>query len=169
MTSRPMMRRTRLLAMGEAFNVVFFPVLFLGLVGVEPSLANLVGLGSMVLVLGEGCAYWILKYRQLLRSRPHPRGMVAFRGLMCANIGLLAIGFLVICTGFVGGGNPWIALAFWAFAVLEHINYFHVQLMCDTKADLRRLMALKRPRRSHLAADLARTAPRTPEQLAQRV
>lgn len=169
MTPRPMLRRTRGLAIAEGFNVAMFPVLFLGFFGVEPNLANLVGLGSMVLVLAEGCAYWILKYRQLLRSHPHPRGMVAFRGLMCANIGLLAIGFLVICTGFVGGGNPWLALAFWAFAVLEHINYFHVQLMCDTKADLRRLMARKWPRRSHLAADLARTASRTPEQLAQRV
>jgi hypothetical protein len=37
--------------------------------------------------------------------------------------------------------------------VFEHVNYFHVQLMYDTRADVRRLRA-SGLRRSHLAADL---------------
>lgn len=55
-------------------------------------------------------------------------------------------------------------------AVLEHVNYFHVQLMHDTRSDLRRLWRSKRLRKSHLARDLAsyrrtsrRPAPSTPD------
>jgi hypothetical protein len=41
------------------------------------------------------------------------------------------------------------------FAVAEHVNYFRVHLMHDTRSDLRRLRTTRRLRRSWLAADLA--------------
>ena len=44
-------------------------------------------------------------------------------------------------------------LAFAVFAVLEYVNYFHVQLMYDTSADLRHLLT-RGFRRAHLARDL---------------
>jgi hypothetical protein len=36
------------------------------------------------------------------------------------------------------------------------VNYFHRQLMHDTRADMRRLLSTRRLRRSFLALDLAR-------------
>jgi hypothetical protein len=41
------------------------------------------------------------------------------------------------------------------FAWLEYVNYFRVQLMHDTRSDLRRLVRTRRLRRSWLATDLA--------------
>ncbi|MER7128156.1 hypothetical protein ABT338_04230, partial [Streptosporangium saharense] len=72
---------------------------------------------------------------------------------------LLAGGAVVAGTGIAGGASGtqvWPGPALWVFAVLEHVNYFHVQLMHDTRADLARLVRTRRLRRSHLARDLAR-------------
>ena len=44
-----------------------------------------------------------------------------------------------------------------AFAGLEHVNYFHVQLMHDTRADWAYLLRHRRLRRAPLADDLRRT------------
>ena len=53
------------------------------------------------------------------------------------------------------GRGSWLGLGFALFAVLEHVNYFHLQLMHGTRADLRRLLATGL-HRSHLATDLSR-------------
>jgi hypothetical protein len=57
------------------------------------------------------------------------------------------------------GAGSWPGLGFAVFAVLEHVNSFHVQLMHDTAADLRRLRTTGL-HASHLARDLRRSAPR---------
>ena len=41
------------------------------------------------------------------------------------------------------------------FAGLEHINYYHRQLMYDNAQDLQWLLRHRRLRRAHLAEDLA--------------
>jgi hypothetical protein len=50
----------------------------------------------------------------------------------------------------------WPGLGLWLFALLEHVNYFHVQLSHQTRADLARLVRTRRLRRSHLSRDMAR-------------
>ncbi|MET7638980.1 hypothetical protein [Streptomyces sp. NPDC005438] len=52
------------------------------------------------------------------------------------------------------GAGSVAGLCFALFAVLEHVNYFHVQLMYDNPADLRALCR-NGLRRAHLARDLA--------------
>ncbi|MEV4892856.1 hypothetical protein AB0K48_26090 [Nonomuraea sp. NPDC055795] len=56
------------------------------------------------------------------------------------------------------GAQVWPGVALWVFALLEDVNFFHLQLMHDTRADLAHLMMTRRLRRSHLALDLARTS-----------
>jgi hypothetical protein len=65
--------------------------------------------------------------------------------------GLLVTGWAVVDDP---GTGSWPGLVFAVVAVLEHVNYFHTQLMYDTAADLRHLRA-HGPRRAHLARDLA--------------
>jgi hypothetical protein len=51
--------------------------------------------------------------------------------------------------------DRWWATALLVMAWLEYVNYFRIQLMHDTRSDLRRLRTTRRLRRSWLATDLA--------------
>lgn len=151
------LRRLRTLAILEFANVVIISVVLLGFFRMPPTLSNLTGLGLVAVFLVEGGAYWWLKSRQLVSGAAAPAGMDAFRLLKRANVGLLAVGAMVVAVDSVTGGvgvRTWPGVALWAFALLEYVNYFHVQLMHDTRADLARLAA-HGFRRSHLARDLS--------------
>jgi hypothetical protein len=57
-----------------------------------------------------------------------------------------------------GWWTSWVpGLLLYGLAVAEYVNYFHWQLMHDTRADLRRLLRTGRLQRSHLYADLRET------------
>lgn len=150
-------RRVRSLAVLEAANVPIQAVAWFGLIGVPVTAANLVGFGLFVLLLVQGAAYWAGKWRQLRAHARHLRAGRAFRAARTVDPVLLAAG--LVFTGFPAvrepGWGSWPGLGFAAFAVLEYVNYFHVQLSHDTAADLRRLWRVGL-RRSHLARDLAR-------------
>ena len=151
------LRRLRTLAILELANVVIISVVLLGVLRMPPTLSNLTGLALVAVFLVEGGAYWWLKSRQLVSGAPAPAGMGAFRLLRPVNVGLLAVGAVVIAVDSVTGGvgvRTWPGVALWVFAVLEYVNYFHLQLMHDTRADLTRLFA-HGFRRSHLARDLS--------------
>lgn len=129
------------------------------MVGLPTTAANLVGFGLFALLLVEGAAYWVAKLHQMRVRRGHLPALAAFRAARIVNPLLLAAG--VAATGWAAatapGSTSWPGLAFALFAVLEHVNYFHVQLMHDTPADLRRLRSVGL-RASHLARDIARPA-----------
>ncbi len=158
------MRRLRTLAVLEWVNalLIFPAVAWLWEMPLSP--ANLTGLGLVLLILIEGGAYWWLKYRGLLAGRPRTAGLPFFRVLRVANPVLLAAGAVVVGLG-LGSGAPWThawpGAALWLFAILEQVNYFHLQLSHDTRADLARLRRSRRLRPSHLARDLARERTRT--------
>lgn len=87
-----------------------------------------------------------------------------FRLLRAANPALPTAGAVVAGSG-LGSDAPWThawpGAALWLFAVLEQVNYFHVQLSHGTRADVARLRRSRRLRPSHLARDLARERART--------
>ncbi|MFI6577298.1 hypothetical protein ACIBFB_15975 [Nocardiopsis sp. NPDC050513] len=143
----------------ELVNVPLFAFLLFGLLGVPPSPANLAGFGLFALLLVEGSAYWWAKVRQLRARAPRPAGMPVFRVLRRVNGVLLPAGGAVVLWALVDG-DPWTrvwpGLGLWLFAVLEHVNYFHVQLSHQSRSDLRRLLRTGRLHRSHLARDMAR-------------
>ncbi|WP_432993637.1 hypothetical protein [Dactylosporangium sp. CA-233914] len=156
--------RTRNLAVLELLNAPLLGWVFFIALPTPRTLANVLGLGLVALLLVEGAAYWTLKHRQLTLRHRRPAGMGVFRVLARLNPVALTAGLAIITAEAIR--NPAAesipGLAFWAFAALEYVNYFHVQLMHDTRADLRRLFRTRRPHRSHLNADLraaARVAP----------
>jgi hypothetical protein len=108
-----------------------------------------------VLLLLEGAAYWAAKLRQLRTRSGRLPGARWFRAARLANLPLLAaaLAFTVTAAWTRPGRGSWLGFAL--FAVLEHVNYFHLQLMHATRADLCRLLATGL-HRSHLATGLSR-------------
>ena len=154
---RNIRRRLRSLAFGESINIPLQSGLWFGVIGLPATVANLVGFGLFLMVLVEGTGYWAAKLHQIRTRRRDLPGTAVFRVARIANAPLLAVGVAV--TGYAVVTAPgWSSvpgLGFAAFAVLEHVNYFHVQLAHGTATDLRRLRSVGL-RRSHLARDLHR-------------
>jgi hypothetical protein len=158
MSRRSMARRMRTAAVLEAFNAGWLALLIFGVAGAPLSVANLVGYGVLAVLLLEAAAYWTLKHRQLRSHARCPPGLAGFRVLRPANVSLLAAALVVIVIATIRqpGADTWPGAGFWLFGLVEHVNYFHVQLSHQTRADLRRLVRTRRFRRAHLATDLAR-------------
>ncbi|MCD0452564.1 hypothetical protein LO762_25765 [Actinocorallia sp. API 0066] len=148
-------RRLRSLAWLELLNVPLQAWIWFGVVGWPVTSANLAGFGLFVLVLVEGAGYWWAKLQQLATGCAPLPGAGAFSVARAANVPLLGVGLLFIAWRAVTdpGAGSWPGMAFGLFAVLEHVNYFHVQLMYDTAADRRHLRS-HGLRRAHLARDL---------------
>ncbi|MFI6515288.1 hypothetical protein ACIBF1_06955 [Spirillospora sp. NPDC050679] len=143
----------------ELLNVPLQAVIWFGLGGVPVTAVNVVGFTLFALLLLEGAGYWAAKLQQVTQPGLRLRGVGAFAMARRGNLVLLAAGLLF--AGWAGAVDPgagtWPGLVFAIVAVLEHINYFHVQLMYDTAADLHSLRT-HGLRRAHLARDLSNYA-----------
>ncbi|WP_314612913.1 hypothetical protein [Streptomyces stackebrandtii] len=129
-----------------------------GVVGVPTTAANLFGFALVTLLLLEGAAYWTVKLRALSAgSGAALPGAAVFAAARVVNLVLLGLGVPLTALAVVDapgtGSIP--GLLFALFAVLEHVNYFHTQLMYDTPED-RRSRRRNGRRRAHLARDLER-------------
>lgn len=139
-------------------NVPLFGWIVFFLVGAPVSGANLVGYGLVVLHLVVGAAYWIAKRRQLQEGLGELPGVRVFWWLRLGCQVGLAGGLVVIVVAMAGWWASWVpGLLLYGLAVAEYVNYFHWQLMHDTREDLRRLVRTGRLPRSHLYADLRET------------
>ncbi len=158
-------RRLRYLRTGEFFNVVFLPaILALGLVVSSVPTWGLYALTMALIcfILVQGGLYWQLKLHIVLgKANGLPPWFAtryaAFKRANVVLLGLVAV--LMIVFRLAGWSRGWEILwatLLWMFAGLEHVNYYHWQLMYDNARDLRWLFSQKRLRRSHLAEDLAR-------------
>ncbi|MFD1542400.1 hypothetical protein [Nonomuraea guangzhouensis] len=155
-------RRLRSLFWLELLNIPLQAVLWFGLVGFPVTAGNSVGFALFALLLVEGAGYWSAKLRQIATRNKSLPGAGAFVIARTGNVAVLAAGLLFIVWAVVTdpGAGSWPGLGFGLFAVLEQVNYFHVQLMYDTAADLRYLRS-RGLRRAHLARDLAVQARQT--------
>ncbi|MDA0564753.1 hypothetical protein LG943_10495 [Streptomonospora sp. S1-112] len=157
--------RLRTLAVLELVNIPLFAVVLFGVLRLPPAPANLAGFALFALLLVEGSAYWWAKAAQVRSRSFRPAGLPLFRILRMANPVLLAAGGAVVAWGFAGQvpwTHVWPGAGLAVFALAEHVNYFHVQLSHQNRADLARLRRTRRPHRSHLARDLARSAKNSP-------
>ncbi|WP_067810732.1 hypothetical protein [Actinomadura kijaniata] len=150
-------RRLRSLAGLELFNIPFQAAVWFGSLGLPLTAANATGFALVALVLLEGAAYWAAKLRRLRAPGGPLPFATAFASARLANPPLLAAGVAFTTWSVVmdPGAGTIPGLGFAVFGVLEHVNYFHTQLMYDTREDLRHLRS-KGFRRSHLARDLER-------------
>lgn len=108
-------------------------------------------------ILLQGALYWHLKIRSVDARLPLPAWFYPlFKGFKWSNVlvmgGVLAAGSLgsASCVDLAWAGG------LLAFALLEHINYYHYQLMYDTRAIFASLCKNGRLRKAALGLDLAR-------------
>ena len=115
-------------------------------------------------MLLQGAHYWHLKLVSVQSREPLPAYFwPLYRGFRAADlIALIVMAIWLAAIALRGGANAdlaW-AAAILAFAVLEFVNYFGVQLMHDTAADFSYLRRHRRLRRASLATDLGRPGAR---------
>lgn len=148
-------RRLRSLAFWELLNVPLQVTVWFVAVNLPKTKANVTGFAFFAVLLLQGGIYWLFKLRQIRHGLRRLPGLAVFRALRVVNVGGLVGGALVVIPAVVDrpGSRSFPGLVFLFAAGLEHVNYFHVQLMHDTAADVRRLFATGL-RRSHLARDL---------------
>jgi len=116
-------------------------------------------------ILLQGTLYWHLKLGQVAHDRPLPSW---FRALFCAfkwsnltAIGAMLAGLLLLDRQAVSEADLGWAAALLAGAALEQVNYYHYQLMYDTREAFAYLRRNRRLRKAALSIDLMRTGART--------
>ena len=114
-------------------------------------------------ILAQGTFYWHLKLCTIRTSigRLPSYFHSTFRLFKRINVVLISFYPLLfvymLSKGQSQAEEPVWATALWAFAILEHINYYHYQLMHDNANDIQYLMRYKKLRPAPIATDLART------------
>jgi hypothetical protein len=147
----------------EAGCAVAFPSLTIAFVEVQSTL-EVVGLASSLLaccsLLALGAAYWRAALQRIdgnlrlmtrvLRVADKLQQLLLVLSVASAGLGIYLLASdpqSLPARGCAGMG---------ALAVLEYVNYFHVQLQnFDHLSDFKRLLRERRFRRSHLAVDLS--------------
>ncbi|MDT0347615.1 hypothetical protein [Streptomyces litchfieldiae] len=154
-------RRLRSLAALELLNIALQAAIWFGGIGgigfgLPMTAANAVGFGLFSLLLVQGAVYWLAKLRLIAAPGGRLPGATAFVAARVLNVPLLAVGVLITAWAVAErpGRESWPGLGFALFAVVEQVNYFHWQLMYDTRRDLRHLR-MHGLRRAHLARDLS--------------
>ena len=120
------------------------------------------GLVVCTVILFQGQLYWKLKLDRLLgKSINQQASLSFFRKSKRVNVVLIIVMLPVFLVQLfvqewdVSANNlmTWSIVAN-AFAILEHINYYHIQLMIDNEYDAKYLITNKRLKKSSLAKDL---------------
>lgn len=166
MSKKALIKRLRWYYPLEKFHAfVTFPLLVFYLLNnhaLEDTLFLVYGLLVCIVILLQGQHYWKLKL-QRLSGKPfnQVKELKLFRKAEWVNIILIGLMPLMLLLQLYFSGweiKPdnkmlW-AICANAFAVLEHINYYHRQLMVDNGADLRYLLTNKRLKIASLRKDL---------------
>jgi hypothetical protein len=147
----------------EAGNVFLVPAMALGVVtamGERVPPALIYALYPNIAMLAIGALYW---RAALKRLQGNPKPMAYWLGWF-AGLQRFVVVFLFLAFGAAlidlmnGGGVTAARVTIWvliALAVAEYVNYYHIQLQYfDHGPDLKRFMAGRGFRPSHLARDL---------------
>jgi len=161
--ARPkLLRRLRNLRNLEWFNIPFLlTILFLMWSdrAIESTWQRLIAYLAVAALLAVGGWYWHLKLHQIGSGR-----LIASELAFLEKVRLVAPIVLMVLTvalaaswfGRLGStADRWWATGFLVLGWAEYVNYFHLQLMHDTKSDLTRLFTTRRLRKSWLANDLS--------------
>lgn len=161
-----LIKRVKWLYLNEKIHaIITFPAIIIYLLinhSLNDIFSLIYGLLICTIILLEGQYYWKLKlFRLTNRTFDQEKNIRLFNKFKHINIilicliPLILIGQLYLSNWSVKDEN----LLAWAicanvFAVLEHFNYYHIQLMIDNKRDLEYVMKNKRFKMASLRKDL---------------
>jgi len=144
---------------------VTFPLLTIYFIFNYPLIKSLwfvYGMLICILILFQGQKYWKLKlWRLEKKSFSQTENLRFFRKAKRINLILiagipivLAVQFLIVDWSMADS-----KIIFWSFlanifAILEYINYYHIQLMVDNPSDLNYILRNKKLKTASLAKDL---------------
>lgn len=115
-------------------------------------------------ILLQGSIYWFVKWKRLKRENTSVAPIRLVQRLWVSkkwNLGMIT----VIPGAFVADCMIWhpavplglvIAGFIYIFAILEYINYFHIQLSYDNRSDINSLKQTKRLKQACLSKDFKR-------------
>lgn len=119
------------------------------------------GLLLCILILYQGQHYWKIKLKKLkgesFDNDKNIRFFQFFKKINHILIGLIPFVFIVQMEYFDWNFNNkllYYAIAANAFGILEHVNYYHTQLMIDNWADVKYVFRNKKLKQASLAKDL---------------
>lgn len=153
MKKEKLVKRIKNLYRLEFLNVFLLPIL-LGYTCIRHDQSIGVNSVSSIILNGilllEGSFLWFNIYRNLTRS-PNIKFIRYFKIFKPVNILLIGLTIVIILSNeFKGSIDEIGTISFLLLAILEHINYFEVQLMYDNKNDLEYLKINKRLKKSKL-------------------
>lgn len=113
-------------------------------------------------ILLQGTLYWHLKLGQVVHDRSLPAWFGAlFSAFKWSNLAAIGGGVVLLDRQAVSAADfKWTA-ALLAGAVLEQVNYYHYQLMYDTRETFSYLRRNRRLRKAALGIDMMRSRART--------
>jgi len=166
MSKEKLIKRLRWYYPLEKFHAFFtFPLLAIYFLTQHPfvkSIWFLYGMMVCIFILYQGQKYWQLKLRRL-EGKPFSqvKNLKFFKKAKRINF-LLIMGMpviLVVQLLIVNWSESDLDIVLWSFAanlfaVLEHINYYHTQLMVDNTSDMAYILRNKKLKTASLAKDL---------------
>lgn len=120
------------------------------------------GLLVCIIILYQGQLYWKLKLQSLMGGNLNQEKNIEFFK-KSKKLNIFLIGLIPLLLIFQLYLQEWHIrtnqMLFWGlfanvFAILEHVNYYHVQLMVDNKYDIEYLVKNRRLKKASLAKDL---------------
>lgn len=165
MTKQRLINRLRWYYPTELFNVFLFSGIGIWLIydfSFQDVLFLLYGLLIVVVILFQGQKYWSLKLKALQGKQfDQQKSLNYFRNSKKLNVVLIALIPLVfVIQIYLNGWNlvrenflGW-AIATHTLGILEHINYYHVQLMIDNIHDIKYLKVNKKLKTASLRKHL---------------
>ncbi len=162
-----LIKRVKWLYLNERIHaIITFPAIIIYLLinhTINDIFLLIYGLVVCTIILLEGQYYWKLKlFRLTARPIDQEKNIRFFYKLK--NINIILIGLIPVIFILQLYLSNWSFkeenIFAWAicaniFAVLEHINYYHVQLMIDNKKDLEYIIKNKRFKTASLKKDLS--------------
>ncbi len=150
----------------EKFHTyVTFPVLLLSLLFTNP-IGNMIllsyGLIVCIIILYQGQYYWKLKLDRLRGKHVNQDATIRFFKkskrlnwlLILCMLPVLLIQLYIQKWSFESNDMFYWGIFANVFAILEHINYYYIQLMIDNKYDVEYLFKNKKLKKASLAKDL---------------
>ncbi len=122
---------------------------------------RLTALFALIYILVQGTLYWHFKLRCVVARQPLPTYFSslfnAFKWSNVLCIGAALVALVVASRSTASPADLGWAAGMIAGAVLEQINYYHYQLMYDTRAALAYLRRNRKLRTAALGLDIARS------------